>query len=858
MTTPVANPSTTVSEFRSLTGQEALERLKEVGYNELPTAKPRTILQIAGNVMREPMLLLLVACAVIYLVLGDAREATILGSLVVVVIGITLYQEQKTERALDALRDLSSPRALVIRDGSRIRIAGREVVPGDLLVVSEGDRVAADGVLLRAANLSTDESLLTGESVPVRKSAGEDSGNAMPRPSGEDLPFVYSGTLVVRGHGIARVKATGIQTELGKIGKSLANVEQEPTLLQQDARRIVRIVASGAVALCALLVVAYGLLRGGWLRGFLAGLTLAMAILPEELPVVLTIFLALGAWRLSKLGVLARNMPAIETLGAASILCVDKTGTLTLNQMAIQKLFAQGESFDVTTLGLGTRLPETFHELVEFGLLATRTEGFDPMDIGVRRFGEMTLEGTEHLHGDWLHVREYPLAPGLLAMSEVWRSPGRDRYVIAAKGAPEAILDLCHLPPDKVQALNGQVIFLASQGLRVLGVAKAYFAPALPGHQHDFPFEFVGLLALADPVRPTVPAAVHECRDAGIRVVMITGDYPATAMSIARQSGLPDSGVLSGAELDVMPDALLQERIRSVNVCARAMPDQKLRLVKALKAIGGIVAMTGDGVNDAPALKSAHIGIAMGERGTDVAREASDLVLLKDDFASIVHSVRMGRRVFDNLKKAMMYIFAIHVPIAGLSVLPVLFQWPLILEPVHIAFLELIIDPACSIVFEAESEEPDIMNRPPRPLVERLFSRKTVVLSLLQGLGILCLLLAVFATALYRGQGAEDARALTFTSLVMANLTLIHANRSWSRHFFTLSRSPSAAMGWVAGGATLFLGASLYLPALRRLFDFSFLHANDIAICLAAGVVSATWFELLKVMSHRYWPTTSV
>ncbi|MEP7353540.1 MAG: HAD-IC family P-type ATPase, partial [Acidobacteriota bacterium] len=793
MPTVASSQSTqAVHEPRGLTTQQASEQRKTCGYNELPTSKPRTIFQIAGNLMREPMLLLLVGCAAVYLLLGDAKEAAVLGALVVVVIGITLYQEQKTERALDALRDLSSPRALVVRDGVRVRVPGREVVEGDLLIISEGDRVPADGVLLEAVSLTTDESLLTGESVPVDKNSSAGS-EAMQRPGGDGSSFIYSGTLVTGGHGIARVKAIGVQTELGRIGTSLATVQNEATLLQRDTRHIVRIVATGAIALCTVLVVAYGLLRGGWLRGFLAGLTLAMGILPEELPVILTVFLALGAWRMSKLGVLTRNMPAIETLGAATVLCVDKTGTLTLNRMSIQKLWADGNLFDAATAG---SFPEQFHELAEFGLLASRTEGFDPMETGIKQFGQTQLADTEHLHRDWSHVREYPLAPGLLAMSEVWTSPAGDRLVIAAKGAPEAILDLCHTTSEVALIIGQQVNLLAQQGLRVLAVAKAYFTPVLPDHQHDFPFQFIGLLALADPVRPTVPAAVRECATAGIRVVMITGDYPATALSIARQSGLPDTGILTGAELEAMPEAELLGRLRHVNVFARAMPEQKLRLVNALKAAGEITAMTGDGVNDAPALKSANIGIAMGQRGTDVAREAADLVLIDDDFTSIVHSIRMGRRIYDNLKKAMTYVLAIHVPIAGLSVIPIFFQWPLILEPIHIAFLELIIDPACSIVFEAEPEEPDVMQRPPRALTERLFNRRTVMVSLAQGLGILCLLLAVFATALYRGQAPEDARAITFTSLVLANLALIHANRSWSRHFFTLLRSPNAAQGW--------------------------------------------------------------
>ncbi len=843
-TDPVVSPS-------GLSEAEAAAALARHGFNELPSSKPRSIFRIILEVIREPMLLLLLACGGTYLLLGDAQEEIILLVFVVVVITITLYQERKTERALEALRDLSSPRALVIRGGQRKRITGRDVVPGDILVLSEGDRVPADGVLLSAVNLTTDESLLTGESVPVRKQAAAEDLE-MGRPGGEDLPFVYSGTLVVRGTGLARAKATGSQTELGKIGKSLREVEQEPTLLQRDTRHMVRVLALVGLALCSLLVVFYGLTRGDWLRGFLAALTLAMAILPEELPVVLTVFLALGAWRISRKRVLTRRVAAIEMLGAATTLCVDKTGTLTLNQMSVAKLHAKGQTYDFRKQPT-TAIPDEFHELAEFAMLASQPDPFDPMDRAIRTLGDEALRGTEHLHANWKVVREYPLAKSLLAISEAWTSPDSAQLVIATKGAPEAIADLCHMPEEGAAALNETVSGMAADGLRVLGVAKAVDSGGdLPGQQHDFEFEFLGLVAPADPVRPAVPNAVRECQAAGIRVIMITGDYPGTALSIARQIGLvsPD-GAIAGPEVAAMDEAALRDRVSRTNVFARAVPEQKLQLVNALKANGEVVAMTGDGVNDSPALKAAHIGIAMGQRGTDVVREAADLVLLDDDFSSIVQAMRLGRRIFDNLKKAMAYIFAVHVPIAGLSLCAVLFRWPLILEPIHIAFLELIIDPACSIVFEAEQEEADVMQRPPRPASEHLFSRQMIVMSLLQGSGVLAILLAIFGIALYRGQGEADARTLTFTSLMLANVAMIVTNRSWSRSVVEILRTPNTAMWWVVSGAFTILALALYVPFLRDLFHFSSLHANDIGLCLGSAVLSLGWFELLKAFQRR-------
>ncbi len=835
-----------------LTDAEAAAGLERYGFNELPSSQPRSIFRIAFEVVKEPMLLLLLACGSTYLLLGDLQEAIILLIFVVVVMAITLYQERKTERALEALRDLSSPRALVVRGGERKRIAGREVVPGDVLVLSEGDRVPADGILLSGVNLATDESLLTGESVPVRKQVAAPTDAEMARPGGDDLPFIFSGTLVVRGTALALAKATGAQTELGKIGKSLREVEPEATLLQRDTRHLVRVLALGGLAVCSALVIVYGLTRGDWVRGFLAALTLAMAILPEELPVVLTVFLALGAWRLSRKRVLTRRVAAIEMLGAATALCVDKTGTLTMNRMSVTSLYAKGETYDLSQQPTPV-IPEQFHEIAEFAMLASQPDPFDPMDRAIRALGDEALKGTEHLHANWKVVREYPLAKSLLAISEVWASPDSEEFVIAAKGAPEAIADLCHLPQQEAELLNAAVAGMAAIGLRVLGVAKAQFSGrSLPDQQHDFEFEHLGLIALADPVRPAVPGAIKECQTAGIRVIMITGDYPGTAMSIARQIGLGTADeAITGPEVGAMDEQTLRNRVAKASVFARAVPEQKLRLVTALKANGEIVAMTGDGVNDSPALKAAHIGIAMGERGTDVAREAADLVLLDDDFSSIVQAVRMGRRIFDNLKKAMAYIFAIHVPIAGLSLCAVLFRWPLILEPVHVAFLELIIDPACSLVFEAEGEEADVMQRPPRGSTGHLFNREMVVMSLLQGFGILLILLAIFGAALYRGQGEAHARALTFTALVMANVASIVTNRSWSRNFIAILRTPNPAMWWVVGSALAFLALVLYVPFLRALFHFNTLHPTDIALCVGATALTIAWFETLKAISRR-------
>ncbi len=836
---------------QGLTQVEAAARLQAEGYNELPTAKARNFLRTLWEILREPMILLLVGAGVLYLFLGELRDALVLLASIGLIIGIDLYQQRKTEHALEALRDLSSPRALVIRDGQQRRIAGREVVRGDIVIVSEGDRVPADGILLSAVNLTIDESLLTGESVPVRKAAAEHDADQLARPGGDDLPFVYSGTLVVQGQGFAEIRAIGIQTELGKIGKALRALEPEATHLQAQVNRLVGILALFGLTLCGIIAVVYALTRDGWVNGLLAGITTAMSLLPEEFPVVLTVFLALGAWRISQKQVLTRRGNAIEALGSATVLCVDKTGTLTQNRMEVHKLAVDGQTLPVTAQT--TAIPDHFHDLLEYSILASKRNPLDPMEIAFQQFGARTLSNTEHLHPDWALVHEYALSPALLAMSRAWRPAGGDVTILAAKGAPEAIARLCRLSPAEFESLQAQATRMAVEGLRILGVAKCEWRqPQLPPHQQDLPFSFVGLVGLSDPIRPEVPAAVQECYSAGIRVVMITGDYAGTAQNIARQVGIPNPAqVLTGAELERMSVPELAEHIRSTNVFARMVPEQKLRLVNALKANGEVVAMTGDGVNDAPALKAAQIGIAMGGRGTDVAREAADLVLLDDAFSSIVEAIRMGRRIYDNLLKAMSFLFAVHMPIAFLALIPVVAGWPLILMPVHVVFLELITDPACSIAFEAEPGEPGLMRRPPRKSSEPMLSRRRIALSLLQGAALGAIVIAVFGIALHIGVAEPRARTLAFATVVIGDIMLVLANRSWTRLIVSTLHAPNPALWWIVGGASATLAAVVYTPFLQSLFRFSPLSGRDAALCLAAGIASLLWFEIWKLLRGK-------
>ena len=832
-------------KLKGLTQQEVNEKLASEGYNELPSSKPKSVFQIALGVVKEPMFLLLVACGTLYLLLGDVQEGLMLLSFVFVVMGIEFFQEKKTEKALDALKDLASPRALVIRDGETIRIAGRDVVTDDIVVLQEGDRVPADAVVLSCINLSADESLLTGEPVPVSKREWKEGDTAF-TPGGDDLPLVYSGSMIVQGNGVVRVVATALNTEIGKIGKALQSVKDEPTQLKREMGTLVKRLAIIGVVLCVLVVVIYTFTRADLLNGFLAGITLAMAMLPEEFPVVLTIFLALGAWRMSKKNVLTRHPAAVETLGSATVLCTDKTGTLTQNKMTVTCLYNGNDFTDIVS---GETFTDPFHEIIEYGILSSQTNPFDPMEKAIINIGDQYLQNSEHIHADWVMEKEYALSKELLAMSRVFSNTGTKEQVIATKGAPEAIFDLCHLDQKSIGKYEKAVSDMASRGLRVLGVARAKIPQGeLPAIQHDFDFEFLGLIGLSDPIRENVPLAVAECYKAGIRVVMITGDYPVTATNIGREIGIQNPELfITGSELEQLSEDELCKRIGNVNIFARVVPEQKLKIVNALKKNNEIVAMTGDGVNDAPALKAANIGIAMGEKGTDVAREASSLVLMDDNFSSIVGAVRMGRKIFDNLQKALAYIFAIHVPIAGLSLIPVFFaDMPLILWPVHIVFLELIIDPACSIIFEAEREEKNVMSRPPKDINEPFFGAKKILLSCSQGIGILFICLLVYLVGLKMGYSASGVRTLTFVTLIVSNIAVILSNRSWTSNIFTILFTPNKAVKWVVGGAVFFLMLILNIPFLLELFQFERIGWFELLICTAAGFSSIVWFEVYK------------
>ncbi len=835
---------------QGISAAEAARRLAADGPNLLPGARPKTAWAIVLGVLREPMFLMLLAAGGIYLVLGDKGEALFLLGFVFVVIGITLAQERKTQRALESLRDLSAPRALVIRDGREQRIAGREVVVGDLLVLHEGDRVPADAQLI-VGQLDIDESLLTGESVPVSKLP-----DPVPHPAGEGGgAALFASTVVTKGVGQAVVVATGARTAVGGIGAALASTAEVDSGLQRASAGLIRNLTGVAFALALALVLLSWLWDGrALLESLLSGIALAMAILPEEIPVILTVFLALGAWRLSKAKVLTRRVPAVEALGSITVLAVDKTGTLTQNRMQVAELVVGDALFRSSEADL----PEQFHTLVEFAMLATPLDPFDPMEKAIQAFGHARLQGTEHVHDDRNPTRKYDLAPDILAMTRVFATARPEVYALATKGAPEAVADLCHLPDAQRRPISQRVEAMAARGLRVLGVARgSWQAPSAgapwPASQHDFDFELLGLIGLIDPSRPEVPAAIAECRVAGVRIVMMTGDHPATARAIAAQVGLSErADVITGAELDALDDATLRERLRRVDVCARLAPAHKLRLVRALQADGQVVAMTGDGVNDAPALKAADVGIAMGERGTDVAREAAALVLLDDSFASIVQAIRGGRRIFDNITKATRFVFAVHMPIIALALLPALLHWPVLLLPVHIVLLELLIDPACSIVFEAEPAAADVMQRPPRPLAASPFTLGNIGFALLQGLGIAAVLLAGHAALqAATGWSEGDLRLAVFMALVLALFLLILANRDLYHAALFNMRGDNPWLARMFAAVAAVLAAVPWIPGLREVMGFARASLPPLAATLGLLLLCGLWLQGLRLAWGR-------
>ena len=822
--------------FAPLTEAEARESIARVGLNELEALPQRGVGRILRSTLSEPMFAMLLAAAALYLLLGDFGEGALLVGGAILSIGLVVMQETRNERAIAALRALAAPTARVLRAEGERRIPVRDIAPRDFILIGEGERVPADAVVLRGDVLAVDESILTGESAPVLKApcSGAPDMDMDPEP-GDPSSVVFSGTMTTRGQATLLALRTGRSTRLGRIGRSLSAIEQGQTPLQRIMRRVVGWLGAASLAFCFLVAVAYWYFRGDWIEAGLAGLTLAISLTPEEFPMVLVVFLALGSWRLARHNVLARRSAVIETLGAVSMLCVDKTGTLTQNSMEVAALAAHQ----------GVWRPEAGPLADLAGLLdaasrACAVEPSDPMDRALHRLAESSGVSFDASQS----IRTYPLRPDLLAFIHAWRAD--DGAMAAAKGAPEAIFRLCRTPEADRAAIVAELAGFAEEGLRVLAVASCEkFDLAREAEGQEFRFE--GLVAFRDPLRPDVRTAIAEAREAGVAVAMITGDHPATAVAIAREAGIDCAqGVLTGAELAAMTPEELRSRLQEARVFARVRPEQKLALVEGFRALGHVVAMTGDGVNDAPALKAADAGIAMGKRGSDVAREAADIVLLDDNFASIVGGVRLGRRIFVNLRKALVYISAIHVPVAGLALLPILMGLPPILFPAHVMMLEMVIDPVCALVFEGEPGARDAMRRRPRPRTEPLFGLRHIGMGVLDGVVLLIAVFALYLLALRQQVPAEQARAAAYIALVCGNLALAFATAAEpGTSFFDARRR----IFWViAVVAIALLAIVVAFPVLAPLFRFQAPTPIWLAASLGVALVAGAWSGVLRLL----------
>ncbi|HMM06686.1 MAG TPA: cation-translocating P-type ATPase [Clostridiales bacterium] len=831
------------SPTAGLTSAEVRARQEKYGKNQLTPKKKAGFFRKALHIIGEPMFLLLIAAAIIYFFLGEPRDGAIMLIFVVGIITIDVMQEWKTDRTLNALKDLSAPHITVIRGGKEQTVASVDLVPGDLMLLHEGVKIPADGVIIRCNDLCVDESSLTGEAEGVWKISTD---QASPADDAWRLDYCYAGTLISQGTAVVRVDQIGDQTEYGKIGTHVAAAPQEATPLQKQTASLVRLCA----VIAAILFLLVGLFTY-WnseasafadrlIESILAGITLAMAMIPEEYPVVLTVFLSMGAWRLAKKQSLVRKLPSVETLGTVSVLCVDKTGTITMNQMAVQEIWAlNGEDSPlIETMGLGCE-----------------TDHYDPMEKAMLTFCTEKGFSPEHLFNGEL-VTEYAFTNELKMMGHVWRKNGD--LIIAAKGSPERILTVCEIGEEDQATVKAMIRKMSGEGLRVIAIAAAR-----PETEADIPpaitdccLTFLGLIGLADPPRKTVADDIAICNRAGIRVVMITGDHGLTAAAIAEKIGMQSCGqIITGDMIQKMSDETLREKAKTCNIFSRVVPEQKMRIIKAFQKNGEIVAMTGDGVNDAPALKYADIGIAMGKRGSEVAREAADLILLDDNFTTIVETVKDGRRIYDNIRKAVGYIFTIHIPIAFSALLAPLLGIPsaaLLILPFHVVLLELVIDPTCSIVLERQPAERNIMERPPRNPKEKLVNIKLLTKSTLQGIAVFVASFATYFSMLNSGDGqAETARAMGLSVIILANLLLVQVISSERDSVFRSARRlMKDKVMWLASTATVLMLILILYSPLNSFLKLAPLSLPQLLAVIAIAAAAVLWYEPVKLIKR--------
>ncbi len=833
--------------IKGLTDNEVLEARQKFGKNQLTYKKENGFLDALKSLLHEPMLILLLAASALYFATGHLDDGIFMASAIVLVALISLYQDSRSRNALEKLKDFTQPSCKVIRNSQITDIHSEDLVIGDSLMVEEGTSVTADGVIVHSNDFSVNESILTGEFLAVFKDKTTKNN------------LIYNGTTVASGLAIATITAIGNETTLGKIGKSLENIKEEKTPLELQINNFVKkMVMAGAMVFMVVWAINYFNSKDV-LSSLLKALTLAMSILPEEIPVAFTTFMALGAWRLMKMGIVVKQMKTVETLGSATVICTDKTGTITENKMTLAKLyvFASQQIFDVENAPNNTSnnpannaldtLNEDAKALIKWAMWASEPIPFDPMEIALH--GAYGQSNTEDERPHYTLIHEYPLGGQPPMMTHIFENKDKKR-LISAKGAPEALIKVCKLNALEITAINNAIDTLTTEGYRVLAVGEADFSGNdFPNNQQDFAFRFKGIVAFYDPPKKNISSVLKAFYDAGIAVKIITGDNAATTVSIAKQIGFKGfENSITGDELMKLSETDLQKTVLNTQIFTRMFPDAKLKIINALKAQNEIVAMTGDGVNDGPALKAAHIGIAMGKKGTEIAKQAASLILLEDDLSKMVDAVAMGRKIYTNLKKAIQYIISIHIPIILTVFIPLVLGWiyPNIFSPIHIIFLELIMGPTCSIVYENEPMEQNTMSQKPRPFTTTFFNFKELTTSIVQGLLMTAGTLSAYQYAVYQGFSESLTRTLVFTVLVAANIFLTLVNRSFYYSIFTTLKYKNNLVPIIISVTIAILMALIYIKPLAQFFEFEQLTLPQLAISVGIGFASVIWIEWVK------------
>ena len=809
---------------------------EKFGRNKLDYKKENTFLDVLLRIVKEPMTILLLVASTLYFISGETGNGIFMVVAILFITSISLYQDSRSKNALEKLKDLSQPHCKVIRNGTLEEIKSEALVVGDFLLVEEGASISADGIIVQSNDFSVNESILTGESLALFKDKDKED------------KFIYSGTIVASGLAIAKITAIGNETKLGKIGKSLESISEEKTPLEIQISNFVKwMVIVGAIIFVLVWVINY------WqsqhiLNSLLRSLTLAMSILPEEIPVAFTTFMALGAWRLMKLGIVVKQTKTVETLGSATVICTDKTGTITENKMSLAKLFVLKNN---TIVSPESALNDSDKELIALAMWASEPIPFDPMEVALHQAYKDLKQNDERPHYKLVH--EYPLGGKPPMMTHIF-SESSGRKIIAAKGAPEALINVSDLNETEIQQIHSAIALLATEGYRVLGVGVSNFVGEdYPTQQQDLPFEFKGIVAFYDPPKKNIQRVMEDFYNAGIKVKIITGDNAATTASIAKQIGFKDYDKnISGDELMALSDKELQNRVMDIAIFSRMFPEAKLKIINALKSNNQIVAMTGDGVNDGPALKASHIGIAMGRKGTEIAKQAASLILLEDDLSKMVDAVAMGRKIYTNLKKAIQYIISIHIPIILTVFIPLALGWiyPNIFSPIHIIFLELIMGPTCSIIYENEPMEPNTMSQKPKPLSITFFNLKELSISIVQGLFITVGTLSIYQFAVASGYNDAITRTMVFTVLITANIFLTLINRSFYYSVLTTLKYKNNMVLFIVFITIALVGLILYVNPLTVFFEFERLTLYQLLTSIIIGFISVIWFEIVKAIKR--------